>query len=248
MKKIIVCLVVVMLCVSMVAPAIYAAEFTPSVENKPAPELVPVVDENGNPRPGYVLLPDGEKLYLDEDCLIVTSVAEADISVDIPKTAKDLLLWLYQQLMRGDMKMPYQLHNPKYNSDSMTIRDMFDITFLCGDHPEALEDAGVVLVLTFAIPGLQAGQDVSVMTYKEADGGWNDIEKIVNNGDGTVTCTFEHLCPVAFSVANENGVTPPEQTGDTNTFGVWGIVALVSLGAIAALTYVYYRSTKKNAQ
>lgn len=244
MKKIIVCLVVALLCVSMVSPA-FATEFTPSVENKPAPSLVPVLDGDGNPHPGAVLDKDGNVVsYLDEDCLVITSVADADISVDIPKSAKDLLLWLYQQLMRGNMSMPYHLHNPLYDSDDMVIRDMFDVTFLCGDHPEALEAVGVVLVLTFDL-GVKPNQDVSVMTYKEEDGGWADIHDIVNNGDGTVTCTFEHLCPVAFSVAVADG---PSQTGDTDTVSIWGLVALASLLAIAVLTYIYYRSTKKAAR
>ena len=241
MKKLIVCLVVLTLCLSMAAP-VFATDFNESVEYKPAPTLKPIVDENGDPHPGAIMDEDGEIIgYLDEDCIVITSVADADISVEIPKDAKNLLLWLYQQLMKGDMKMPYELHNPAYGPDDMKIRDLFDVTFLCGDHPKMLEAAGVVLVLTFDL-GVKADQDVSVMTYKEEDGGWADIHNIVNNGDGTVTCVFEHLCPVAFSVATGNG---PTQTGDTNTFSVWGIVALVSLLAIAALTYVYYRSTKK---
>ena len=231
MKKFIVCLVVMMLCLSMAAPA-FATDFTESVEYKDAPTIVPIVDEDGN-----------IVSYLDEDCIVITSVADADISTEIPKDAKNLLLWLYQQLMKGDMKMPYELHNPTYDSDDMVIRDMFDVTFLCGDHPEMLEKAGVVLVLTFDL-GVKPGQDVSVMTYKEEDGGWADIHDIVNNGDGTVTCVFEHLCPVAFSVAVGDG---PTQTGDTNTFSIFGVVALVALVAIAELTFVYYRSTNKAA-
>ena len=243
MKKILICLVVALLCVSMAAPA-YATDFTPSVENKPAPSIVPVIDEDGNPRPGVILDEDGNIIsYLDEDCLVMTSVADADISTEIPKDAKNLLLWLYQQLVKGDMKMPYELHNPTYGPDDMAIRDLFDVTFLCGDHPEMLEAVGVVLVLTFDL-GVKPDQDVSVMTYKEEDGGWADIHDITNNGDGTVTCVFEHLCPVAFSVATGDG---PIQTGDTDTFSVWGIVALGALVAIAVLTYVYYRSTKKSA-
>ena len=241
MKKFIVCLVVMMLCLTMAAPA-FATDFTESVEYKDAPTLVPIVDEDGNPRPGAIMDEDGEIIgYLDEDCIVITSVADADLSTEIPKDAKNLLLWLYQQLMKGNMKMPYEKHNAAYGPEDMVIRDMFDITFLCGDHPEMLEKAGVVLVLTFDL-GVKPGQDVSVMTYKEEDGGWNDIEKITNNGDGTVTCVFEHLCPVAFSVAVGDG---PIQTGDTDTFSVWGIVALGSLAAIAVLTYVYYRSAKK---
>lgn len=241
-KRIFAVLMVALLCTAMVV-SVSADVFTPSVTNKPAPELVPVVDPDGNPRPGYITDKDDNIVgYLDGDCLVITSVFEAQTDSDIPAEAKSTLLSVYEKLVKGEMTLPYNLHNPNYDSDDMVIRDLFDITFLCGDHPEQLEDAGVVLVLTFDL-GVKADEDVSVMTYKE--GAWNDIEKITNNGDGTVTCVFEHLCPVAFSVAT--GSTPPGQTGDIPTVGIMGIVALVALLAIAALTVLYIRSTKKAA-
>ena len=243
MKKIFACLLAVLMLAGIMMTA-SAAEFTPSVTAKPGPTLVPVVDPDGNPRPGFITDKDGNIVgYLDEDCIVITPISEADISEEIPESAKDTLLWVYQQLVTGKMTMPYEKHNPTYNSNSMVIRDMFDVTFLCGDHPEMLEDVGVVLVLTFDL-GVEPGQDVSVMTYKEGE--WNDIEKITNNGDGTVTCTFEHLCPVAISVPSMTN--PPSQTGDTDTFSVWGIVALVALAGIVGLSVVYFRSSKKEVQ
>lgn len=234
MKKVIVCLVALMLCMSMAVPA-FATDFTQSVENKAAPAIIGT---------GLIILPDGTEIPLDEDCLVVTSVFEAMQGLDDERLAhvEEQLPQLYRQLRSGEMKMPYHLHNSNYGPEDMVIRDLFDITFLCGDHPQMLEEVGVVLELTFAVPGLKADQDISVMTYKPEEGGWNDIVKITNNGDETVTCVFEHLCPVAFSVGVGDG---PIQTGDTNTLMVWGLVALGSLVAIAVLTYVYYRSTKK---
>lgn len=242
-KRIFAVLMVALLCTAMVV-SVSADTFTPSVTNKPAPELVPVVDPDGNPRPGYLADKDGKILkYLDNNCLVITSVYEAQTdATNIPAEAKSTLLSVYDKLVKGEMTLPYNLHNSNYDSDDMVIRDLFDITFLCNDHPAQLEEAGVVLVLTFDL-GVKADADVSVMTYKE--GAWGNIEKITNNGDGTVTCVFEHLCPVAFSVAT--GSTPPGQTGDIPTVGIMGIVALVALLAIAALTVLYIRSTKKAA-
>ena len=50
MKKFIACLAVLMLCATMFLPVMAAeAEFTPSVTNKPAPTIVPVMDPDGNP-------------------------------------------------------------------------------------------------------------------------------------------------------------------------------------------------------
>lgn len=242
MKRVFALLVAVLMCAVMVLPA-SAEVFTPSVTNKPAPTIVPVIDDQGVPHIGVIKDADGKILdYVDADCIVITSIADADTSTEIPVDAKNTLLWVYQRLVKGEMTMPYHLHNPNYNSDDMVIRDMFDVTFLCGDHPEMLEAAGVVLELIFDI-GVKPEDDVSVMTYKEA--AWNDIHAITNNGDGTITATFEHLCPVAFSVAVNNA--PPSQTGDTDTFSIWGIVALAALLAIGVLTVLYVRSTKKES-
>ena len=243
MKRVFAVLMIVLLCTAMVVSA-SADTFTPSVTNKPAPELVPAIDPDGNPHPGYIMEEDGKILeYLDEGCLVITPVSKAETSNEIPADSKETLLYVYEQLTSGKMTMPYHLHNPNYDSDDMVIRDLFDATFLCGEHPKMLEPTGVMLVLTFDI-GVKADEDVSVMTYK--NGAWGNIVKITNNGDGTVTCVFEHLCPIAFSVPTGN--TPPSQTGDTDTFSVWGIVALVALAGIVGLSVVYFRSSKKEVQ
>jgi hypothetical protein len=81
------------------------------------------------------------------------------------------------------------------------------------------------------------------MTYKNNE--WNPVVSTVNNGDGTVTCTFEHLCPVEFSVKTAD--EPPVQTGDDSgkDLLLWGAVAAVALVAIVVLTVVTFRGSKK---
>jgi hypothetical protein len=81
------------------------------------------------------------------------------------------------------------------------------------------------------------------MTYKNDQ--WDPIVSCVNNGDGTVTATFEKLCPVEFSINTDT--TPPSGTGDVNPFSVWGVIAIVSLAAIVILTVVYVVGSKKRA-
>ena len=87
--------------------------------------------------------------------------------------------------------------------------------------------------------GVSADTELLVKTYN--DGTWSDIKSVVNNGDGTVTCEFEHLCPVLFAVKNPQGSTIPPKTGDTSgkymplwigTMAVSG-VALVALVVVA---------------
>lgn len=251
MKKIIACIVALMVCATMVIPA-FAAEdtFTPSVTNKPAPEIVPVMDPEGNPALGEILQ-NGEVVgYVYGDCLVITSVAEALTSTTIPTAARDMLLDVYNKLIRDEMKIPYDIFGSGLDGANMVIRDLFDISFLCGgsetmiDHPEMLEDAGVVLRLTFNL-GVGANDKVYTSTYK--NDAWNAIISTVNNGDGTVTCTFDHLCPVAFSVETGEPETPPTETGDPEgeKLGLWITVAAVSLVAVVTLVTVYVVKSKK---
>ena len=244
MKKIIAILAVLMLCAAMVIPAAAANnEFTPSVTNKPAPEIVPVEDPDGEPAIGVICNGDGEIIdYVYESCLIVTPVSQAKTSTEIPDASRQVLLDVYGKLTSGEMTIPYEKHDSKLNTGNMVIRDLFDATFVCEEHPIMLEPEGVTFVITFDI-GVAADVDVYTMTYKNDQ--WDPIVSTVNNGDGTVTCTFEKLCPVEFSV--KTAEEPPVQTGDDSgkDLALWGSIAAVAMVGIVVLTVVGVRSGKK---
>lgn len=243
MKKIIAIVVALMLCAAMVMPAAAVGnEFTPSVSNKPAPEIVPVEDPDGNPAIGILCDDDGQIIgYLYEGCLVVTSVSEANTSTKIPAASRDAILDVYSKLTNGQMTIPYEKHDSKLNTGNMVIRDLFDATFVCDDHPVILEPEGVTIKITFDLK-VAKGTDVYAMTYKNNE--WNPIISTVNNGDGTVTCTFEKLCPVEFSVQTTD--EPPVQTGDDSgkDLALWGFIAAVALVSIVALTVVGFRGKK----
>lgn len=252
MKKFIACIVALMVCASMVLPVYAAPTFTPSVTNKPSPDIVPVTDPDGKPALGEVLK-DGEVIgYVYEDCLVITSVADALTSEYIPSAARDLLLSVYEKLNNGQMKLPYDKFKASLKPEKMVIRDLFDVSFLCAgtpvDHLEILEPAGVVLRLTFDL-GIGKNDKVYTMTYKNED--WDSIVSTVNNGNGTVTCTFEHLCPVAFSVeVDDSGSdTPPSETGDPDSENMimWIVLASVSLVAVVALVVIYRTKLSKKS-
>ncbi len=241
MKKTICFLTVLMLCAALMVPAFAANEFTPSVSDKPAPDIVPL------PEGGIaVILNDiDDPTPLDivyEGCLVITPVSEANTSTEIPDYARDLLLEVYGKLKDGSMTLPYEKFSADLDPDAMVIRDLFDATFVCKEHPEMLLPEGVVLQITFDL-GVDADETVYTMSYHEGE--WSPIVSTVNNGDGTVTCTFEHLCPIAFSV--ETDVKPPVVTGDPagDQLGVWFILAGVALVALVALVVVYKVNSKK---
>lgn len=245
MKRVFACIAMLAVLVSLCVPAFAAeADFTPSVSNKPAPVIVPTTDGNGNPAAGIIRDKDGKAIdYVELGHLIVTAISEANTSTKIPADARDLLLEVNDKLLDGSMQIDYTKHGDELKNKKMVIRDLFDATFVCDDCPPILKEEGVTLDITFDI-GVSGGVDVYVMTYKNSE--WNPIVKTVNNGDGTVTCTFEKLCPVEFSVV-ESDLTPPTVTGDLAVDAKWFIIGGIALAAIVALTVVYVIDNKKHA-
>lgn len=238
MKRVLVFFAVIAMVLSMCLPV--AAEFAPSVSDKPAP---PVVDVPGPDGPALGAIYDGAGELLDflyEDCLVITPVSEIEDAKDIPQAAKDLLLDLYNKLTSGEMKLPYEKYDPDMNPGNMVIRDLFDISFLCSEHPELLAQPGNTMKLTFEL-GVAANVEVVTMVY--VGGEWKPVST-KNNGDGTVTCVFDSIGPVSFSVRSEAHAEKPGQTGDISTMP-WVITGSCALLALVAVTVIYRVSMKK---
>ena len=76
--------------------------------------------------------------------------------------------------------------------------------------------------------------ELKVFSYN--DGQWTEIKNVVNNGDGTFTCEFEHFCPVAFCV-NSDALQQGPVTGDNNQIFLWmGVMLAAAAGLVALLT------------
>ena len=190
MRRNICLLVVMLLCMTMILPGVaFADTFVPSVTYKDGPIIVE----------GEL---SGEQV---EDCLVVTSILAAENkTTDITQEARDLLLDVYAKLSDGSMELPLE---GKY-----VIRELVDIgysTTVCIEpghtHAEELSKPDVDITVTLDL-GIGKDVDLKVLHYHE--GAWQSVKSVVNNGDGTVTCVFEHFCPVAFCVeesAVDNG-------------------------------------------
>ena len=224
MNRVFAMILALVMCVALACPVFAAQEdFVPSITYKGEPELVPVKDPNGEDAVGTVYKVQAEDQplsYIYDGCLVITSVANVDASEEIPDTAAEQLKEVYNALTSGEMKLPYDKVEG-YAGQDMTILELLDVSWLCGadasdhDHPTEVEPEGVVFDVTFRM-GVSQFAKVVVMTYN--NGQWNPIENVVNNGDGTVTCTFEHLCPVVFCVS-QNYTDVPSQTGDASN--IW---------------------------
>lgn len=235
MKKTVSLLLVALLCCCMTL-SVFADTFVPSIGYKDNPDVdgeIELIDED-----------DKVVEKLDSECLEITPVSEAmDTPADQRSDSDKLLVEVYEQLTDGTMKLPFD-----ESMGDMVIRDLFDASLICGDvhtdpsHVDELAKPGVYIRITFDI-GVKKDTEVVVMAY--VDGVWAPIESVVNNGDGTVTCVFEQICPIAFCV-EEQGAEPPH-TGDINGMELvfWGALMLASLAGVVAMLVIPNRKQTK---
>ncbi len=237
MKKILSLVMVLAFCLSLAGTVLAADNYVPSIDAKPAPDVVP----NGNVV--AELVQDGTPIeggQIVSGQLLITPVSEANSSTSIPEAARVELLSVYNQLKDGSMKLPYEL--AQVDPSEMEIRNLFDLSLINADDlDKELDKPGISLRLTLDV-GVKAADKVVVMVY--TNGQWVLADSVVNNGNGTITITLPDEGVVAISV---NAQTPPAQTGDANrnTIAIYGAILAISMVAIVALLVVY---RKKNAE
>lgn len=224
MKKFFSVAIVLLLCVSMILPVLAEDLFVPSISYKDGP----LVER-------AILHENGEESDVT-DCVVVTSITAAkEKTTDITQEERDLLLEVYEKLSDGSMKVDGL-------TDEYVIRELVDVSFgyeNCrqvashSDKDEKLDEKDITLEALFDL-GVGKMTEVVVMTY--IDGKWEEIVSVENNGDGTVTCMFEDLCPVIFAVKNNMDTTMPE-TGDAmgQALPLWFAVMGISAVAIFVL-------------
>lgn len=218
-------LLMVMALLFAVAMPVAAEEFVPSISYKDHPDVVGVPE-----------IIDGEtRETLDSECIEITPVSDAlDTPVEDRDPSDALLVEVYEKLTNGDMKLPI----PGTDADEekyYVVRDLLDVSMICDDvhtdpdHVGELEKPDVFVEIVFDL-GVKEDKEVTVLVY--LDGEWHPIEGVTNNGDGTITCIFEDLCPVAFCVEDE-GKAPAPPTRDKlgQDLLLWVILMIVSSGA-----------------
>lgn len=246
MRKVICLMTVLLLCASLIMPAFAAEEdgFVPSITYKPVPEIVPVQGEDGKDYIGVIRNADGEIIdYVEAGCLRITPVAHLwDEEIEIPEDIEELLRFVYQGLINRSMEIPYAELQAELADANMVIRDLFDARWTCVEHPKMVEPEGVVLEITFDL-GVMENAEIFVTTYDEATKEWTGIVETVNNGDGTVTCTFEHLCAIAFSMGIVEDPAPVEEPTGMGIL-LW---ILLLVAAVVAVVVILVSKKKKSA-
>ena len=260
MKKIISLVLALILMLSIPFSCFAAVDFVQSITYKPAPDIIFTEDEDGNRVIGHVR--DEESNIVEtkhegcahEDCIIVTPVSKAEITTEIPSETAESLLNEYINLIDPSTKLSEECEgldekikqetNNKYGADDMVVRDMFNITEVCDNIKTNLSKDGYTLDLTFDL-GIGKNDYITAMVFN--NGKWTPLKKLVNNGDGTVTCYFESLGHVAFLVPSDVPSNVPT-TGDTsvhNNIFLWVGVMAASVCALVIIAVITRRKKRE---
>lgn len=228
MRKVMCLIFVLIMGLTLTCPVFAAADtFVPSISYKDGPDV--------------------ESAQMDDetvtDCLVVTSIKEAEEqSTDITQEERDLLLDVYDELSSGDMELPI-------DDGDYVIRELVDVSFKNDDcvtpghgHKEELAKDGTTVTIQFDL-GVKESTEVVVMVY--IDGQWIAVESVTNNGDGTVTCVFEDICPVVFCVEADAEDTPVK-TGDMDgrNLILWFALMAASFCGILALVFLRRKTSR----
>ena len=219
MRKVICLMAVLLMCLTLVMPAAAAGDtFVPSISYKDGPEITEA-EQNGKAVTG---------------CVVVTSLKEAkEKTTDIGQDDRDLLWDVYNKLSDGTMEL--ELDSKKY-----VVRELVDISFkeqacvlVPHGHEEELKKENTTIEITLDM-GIPKGIELKVFVYLE--GKWVAVEEVTNNGDGTATCVFEDICPVAFAV-EADAIKEVPKTGDEvgANISYWVILLVASFVAVVVL-------------
>ena len=250
MRKVISLLLVVALCVVLAVPVFAdSGDFVPSITYKAEPEIVPIQDDQGEEVSGVIMDDEGETIdYIEQICLDVTPIAHVwDEDEVVDETVKALLAFVYEGITTQEIEIPFEKFWPELDTSSIVVRDLFDVRWCCDDHPGMVAPDGIVFDITFDL-GVMPDADVYALTYDEETKEWAAIVNAVNNGDGTVTCTFEHLCAVVFAtpVTAEDVPVSDVPVSDTPSMNVMPWIVVIVL-AVAAAVAIIVKNKKKTA-
>ena len=248
MKKLALFLSVLLIAVTLAAPASAAVNFTPSVEQKPAPTVDTVTDSSGNQVSAIIRDQNGEEVHgvsIDSGELIVTPISQASQAA---QAISEMLSNAYEQIQQANTIADLvptigdflQTIGSASQVADLVVRDVFDVS-LTGTAAEYLAQEGNNITLRFDL-GLAPSATLIVLHNYEGSN-WEIIpdDRVVQNADGTVDVTFDSLSPIAFVVdstetdtsasTDANAPTSP-QTGDSSLPPVAG-AGLIFLGCVA---------------
>lgn len=271
MRKAICLLTAMILCMGLIFPA-FALDFVPSISYKPTPEVGKAILELLTPSEeqpeeketidihGCIVVTSvtqaEEKttdITQEDRDLLLNVYAELSVgNMDLFALPEE---YLEEQATgaTGEGESQEAPESPthtnmgmSYENKNYVVVQLVDVSFaktVCIDdghaHREVLAREDVNATLDF---DLGVSKDAVVVVLHFHNGVWQPVTETVNNGDGTVTCVFEHFCPVAFCIEAE-GLEAPQKTD--LSWLLWLILLVVCAAAVAFLVIYREKSKKK---
>ena len=254
-KKITVTLLALLVMVSISVTAM-AADFTPSVTGKAAPEIVTVENSAGKKVAAIICDANGkESTSVSIGGLIVTPVSEAQ-QADAP--IRDSLLAAYDHLtttaldkIAPSIDKAIKNYSPDMTIDDLVIRDLFDVSLSDEDARQQLAKSGSYIKIQF---NLNLPPDALLLVLRNREStNWELIsdDRVIRNSDGSVTVEFDSLSPIAFLVdggqvsVNPNAPASPQTGYASFPPLLWG-TAGIGIVVLAAIVLVIKKRPASN--
>lgn len=194
MKKLVCMMIALLMCVSIILPAMAEDSiYIPSLGVKVKSAVM-----------------DGKDVT---SCFVAATVSEAkDGTAAVSKEESELLISLYDTLSKGEVLLPLE---QEYEYSDMSALGVADGD--CAALAEELKKDGTSVTLVLE-PNLPHTEKLTMLTY--VGGKWIQVGDAKNNDDGTITCTLEDVGPIAFVVLDEkkpNETKPEELTPEEET-------------------------------
>lgn len=224
----------------------FAAEFTPSVESKPAPEIVMQTDSSGKECAAIVYDANGREITgVPNGDLVVTPVSAAGTSTT---EIADNLNSAYEQLqsvnsltdLSKELETVIKEISPEISVNDLVVRDLFDVS-ITGHFEEYLNQEGNYISVRFKLSA--DSESLAAVLRNIEDTTWETVtnDRITRNKDYTVDVIFYDLSPVAFLFdAGQLEVDPDApnspQTGEPVSYAVIWVVAGITVVLVS--TYI----------
>lgn len=250
MKRFLTCALTLMLASLLTVPAL--ANFTPSVEAKPAPDVVldgeiaaVIKDGAGNVvdtvmRPELIITPASEKHEAVAQ-KITDNLVRAEIRINEIAHVGQLTPELEQALLRAqkENKIP---HINDVKVEDLVVRDLFDVSVVRDGQVIAIPNGHTI---TFSIQTDLSDDVLHFVLHNPVNHDWEVLEEAQAMHDGIITITVDSLGPFAIVVdgaadldVDPSGPSSP-QTGES-------ISPMFAAGAAALLCAAAFLFSKGN--
>ena len=120
-----------------------------------------------------------------ETIVVTTELDAIEENTAITEEEREAFLDLLAEIKEGTMVLPVE--------EGFEVRE---VVYLSMD----IEEGDVVTVTATFDLGVAAGAEIVMLAF--IDGEWVELGTVINNGDGTITVTFDFAgnCPIAFAV------------------------------------------------